>query len=101
MTAHCETPDPDPWPDAVRIPSGCAGVAWHVLGWETAADEDTEWTGIEERTGWLVCVMVGDDAHYLFEPGDIQPLRREDYCGECGQIGCAHDGLDRRVDVTS
>lgn len=47
------------------------------------------------RTGKVVCVMVGDDHKWTFEPEDITPLEREEYCGECGQIGCAHDGLDR------
>jgi hypothetical protein len=71
------------------------GVAWYVLGWETEPDEDTEWSGIENRTGRVVCKMVGDDSHFTFEPEDVIPLEREAYCGECGQIGCGHDGLDR------
>jgi len=72
-----------------------SGVAWYVLGWETEPDEDTEWSGYENRTGRVVCVMVGDDRHFTFDPDDITPLARKDYCGECGQMGCNHDGLDR------
>lgn len=49
----------------------------------------------EIRTGRIVCVMVGDDRQFTFDPEDVTPLAREEYCGECGQIGCAHDGLDR------
>jgi hypothetical protein len=90
-----ETDNPDPWPDAVAIPALGSAVAWHVLGWQTEPDEDTEWTGYEIRTGRLVCRMVGDDALYLCDPEDVQKLARADYCGECGQIGCGHDGLDR------
>ena len=71
------------------------GVAWRVLGWETEHDEETVWSGIENRTGRVVCVMVGDDARFAFDPDDVTALAREAYCGECGQIGCAHDGLDR------
>ncbi len=82
-----ETPTPNPWPDAVRIKNN-AQVAWRVLGWQTESDEDTVWTGIEERTGRLVCRMVGDDFDYLVDPDDIETLDREEYCGECGQIGC-------------
>lgn len=74
---------------------GQPGVAWHVLGWETAPDKDTEWTGQEERTGRVVAVMVGDDHHETFSPEDLEPIKRRDYCGSCGQIGCGHDGLDR------
>ena len=73
------------------------GVAWRILGWETQPDEDTEWTGIEERTGRVVARMVGDDSLFVYELEDFEPLVREEYCGECGQIGCMHDGLDREA----
>ena len=96
MRYHYETDTPDPYPDAVEI-RGHSGVAWAVLGWQTEPDADTEWTGIENRTGYLVCRMIGDDAHWLFEPSDVRPLAREAYCGECGQIGCAHDGYPREA----
>lgn len=77
---------------------GWRGVAWHVLGWETEATEDTEWDGIYVRTGRVVAVMVGDDSYFTFDPEDVEPLARKDYCGSCGQIGCAHDGYDREGD---
>lgn len=48
-----------------------------------------------ERTGEVVCVMVGDDHHWTFDPGALTPIARESYCGECGQIGCCADGLHR------
>lgn len=41
---HYETPNPDPYPDAVRI-RGYRGIACVVLGWHVEPDEDTEWTG--------------------------------------------------------
>lgn len=71
------------------------GIAWRVLGWETEPDEDTEWSGYEVRTGRVVAVMVGDDRHFSLDVDDVAALPREDYCGECGQIGCTHDGLTR------
>jgi hypothetical protein len=64
------------------------GVAWHVYGWETEPTEDTEWSGYEERTGKVVCVMVGDDRRFTFDPDDLTPLDEDDYCRGCGQIGC-------------
>jgi hypothetical protein len=91
-----ETPTPDPWPDAVRIagyPAACV-----VSGYEVEPDEDTEWSGCYNRTGSLVARMVGDDHYFVVEPEDIAELAREDYCGECGQIGCACDGYDRTAD---
>lgn len=83
--------DEKTFPDTVRI-DGHPGIAWYVRGWQTEPDEDTEWTGIEERTGRLVCTMVGDDSQWLFDLDDIRPLARSEYCGVCGQIGCHHDG---------
>ena len=41
--------------------------------------------------------MVGDDRRFTVEPDDVAPMTREDYCGECGQEGCSHDGYDREV----
>lgn len=70
-------------------------VAWRVLGWETEPDSDTGWTGIEERTGRVIARMLGDDSNFAFELDELEKIEREDYCIECGQIGCTHDGFDR------
>jgi hypothetical protein len=94
MARHYEKDDEAFPADAYRV-RGSAAVAWYVLGWETEPDEDAEWSGYEVRTGRVVCVMVGDDWRFSIDPDDLTPLPREDYCGSCGQIGCAHDGLDR------
>jgi len=77
---------------------GYGGVAWYVRGWEVEPDEDTEWSGIEERTGKVVATMVGDDTRHVLDESDLTAIKREDYCGECGQIGCTHDGLARDED---
>jgi hypothetical protein len=48
------------------------------------------------RTERVVAIMIGDDRRFTFDADDlVEPLAREAYCGECGQIGCAHDGLDK------
>lgn len=70
-------------------------VAWRILGWETEPDEDSEWSGIEVRTGRVVAVMVGDDSKHSFDPDDLVAIDREAYCGGCGQLGCGHDGVER------
>ena len=75
--------------------AGYRGIAWQVLGWEVVETEETEWTGIKERTGNVVAVMVGDDRYFAFADDQIEPITRESYCGECGQIGCTHDGMER------
>ncbi len=70
-------------------------VAYSVLGWETEPDEDTEWSGYENRTGRVVVVMVGDDYRHTVDPDELVALDELAYCASCGQIGCSHDGRDR------
>lgn len=91
---HYERDDETFSADAYQV-AGWSGIAWYVLGWETTPDEDTEWSGCENRTGQVVCVMVGDDRKFTFDLEDVAPLERAAYCGECGQIGCTCDGYDR------
>jgi hypothetical protein len=80
--------------DAYRV-IGHPGIAWRVLGWETQVDEDTEWSGYENRTGRIVARMIGDDHDWVFDPTDMKPIDRAAYCGECGAMGCTCDGYDR------
>lgn len=91
--------------DAYHV-AGHGGIAWRVLGWETqlqeiyhagdtAGGEDDFYEYEQMRTGDVVCVMVGDDAHWVFDPSDLTSLDGLEYCHVCGQIGCGHDGLDR------
>ena len=94
MKAHYESDDRTFSAEAYTV-EGYRGIAWRVMGWETAPDEDTEWSGIEERTGDVVAIMVGDDRTFTFSPDDLVAIAREDYCGQCGQVGCGHDGLGR------
>ena len=89
MKTHFEIDDTR-FPAAAYTVKGYSGIAWHVLGWETEPDEDTEWSGFEVRTGNIVAVKVGDDRRFTFEEDEITPLAREEYCGSCGQIGCGH-----------
>jgi hypothetical protein len=83
--------DDDAFPADAYTVRRHGGVAWHVHGWETQPTEETEWSGFEERTGYVVCTMVGDDSRWTFDPDDLTPLEREEYCGECGQIGCGRE----------
>lgn len=104
--------DAEAFPAEAYKVHGHEGVAWYVRGWETERvipepwqDEETgEWyepdfdDAEDVRTGRVVAVMVGDDRKFTFDPEDIEPLDRADYCGVCGQIGCGHDGYDREGD---
>jgi hypothetical protein len=47
---------------------------------------------IETDTDRVVAVMIGDDREFTFDVEDLTALDRDEFCGECGQIGCGHDG---------
>ena len=75
---HYETDD-EAFPyEAYRI-IGEPGIAWRILGWETEPDGDTDWTGYETRTGFVVAIMIGDDRRFRFEPDDIVPIDDDEY----------------------
>jgi hypothetical protein len=80
------------WNAEAYAERGRPGVAWWVYGIECVPNEDTEWSGMVERTGRVVAVMVGDDAPHTFAPDELVPLAEDAYCHVCGQVGCKHDG---------
>jgi hypothetical protein len=94
-TPHYEDADDTFTADAYTVSGWGRGIAWRVYGWETEPDQDSEWTGEEVRTGRIVVVMIGDDRRFVVDPEDVTPLADLDYCAECGQVGCTHDGRDR------
>lgn len=99
MRVHYDESNDD-FPAAAYAIASYPGVAWSVLGWETAPDEDSAWSGVEPRTGRAVACMIGDDHHFTFDLDDLTPLARAAYCGTCGQIGCTCDAYDRDPDYT-
>ena len=58
------------------------GIAFRVLECEFAGEQ------VHAR-------MVGDDRIHTLWRDEIKKIDREDFCAECGQIGCTHDGLER------
>jgi hypothetical protein len=84
---------------------GYGGVAWHTIEdeWEPEeyvdilVDEDGhEYAVVGETTnpneGMVCAMMVGDDQIFYFDPADVTEinLEEDDFCIECGQIGCGH-----------
>ena len=78
--------------------------------WELTCElpEDDDHTHDSDRCGYwsfdedgqededrAVCHMVGDNHKFNFDINRLTPLADEDFCGECGQIGCCHDGKER------
>lgn len=52
-------------------------VAAHVLG---EPSDDGLWP-----VSW-----IGDDQIFLVDRSDLTRLYRDEFCGECGQVGCGH-----------
>ena len=75
--------------DSYYMVDGYRGIAFYLVGFATEAD------GGEEDEGWVRAVMVGDDRTHLVEVDSLTRIDREEFCGQCGQVGCGHDGLDR------
>ena len=68
---------------------GYGGIAWRLIGYHTYRDEDYEWSGIEEVDRSRVnAVMIGDDRVFTLEVSEVTPISEDEYCPECGQIGC-------------
>ena len=80
---------------AVKV-KGWNGVAFRILGPASLLchDEDGNEYFDDDPDQVRVC-MVGDDRVEVVDKDDCTELAEEDYCHECGQIGCTHDGLDR------
>lgn len=91
---------------------GWPGVAVRAHGrpkvWEpfTYLDLDDEGNEVElesDEGEWIedldssqvIVVMIGDDYHHTVDIEDLILIDDLDYCAECGQIGCPHDGRER------
>jgi hypothetical protein len=46
--------------------------------------------GCEDDMECAIVRMVGDDLYHHVDRSEITPIDRESFCGNCGQIGCAH-----------
>jgi len=97
-----ETPTEFDFDARYRV-EGWSGIAWHAWNYEIkqvpieclVEDEfgneffcesgDYEEEENKER---VVCTMVGDDAKHTFEIELLTKLEEDEFCPECGQIGC-------------
>lgn len=80
------------------------GVAFWVDDWAKEIKEEI-FTFLDEESGELnwgwdeveivsdrmvECYMVGDDKKFVFDLDELTPISINDFCGSCGQVGCAH-----------
>lgn len=66
------------------------GMIVKVKGWSGIAFRVRRARGYEAEV-----VMVGDDKVHIVNRAQCTPLKRKEFCGVCGQMGCKHDGLER------
>lgn len=66
--------------EAYRLKGDRYAVAWRLLGWHVEPDDDTEWDGLEKRTGqvydWMSCAHLILDREGIAVPA----------CGSRGRI---------------
>jgi len=53
---------------------------WSGIAFKIKSIEDNE----------VIARMVGDDREHIIDLDDCQLLADNEYCPECGQIGCGH-----------
>jgi len=88
---------------------GYGGIAFRATEFETETtfeyvycgfgdeedDESYDYVEDERLTGRIVAHMVGDDRDFTFDADDLTAIDEDDYCAECGQVGCTADGRER------
>ena len=71
------------------------GIAWRAFDY--LRDEEYEWHGgIDQQlvdTSKIQAHMVGDDQVFIFNRDELTTISEDDYCPECGQVGCTAYGL--------
>lgn len=65
-------------------------TAYKVKGWQGVAWRRAKPT----RDGRAYMTMIGDDRVFEVDINDVHEIEDGDYCSECGQIGCVHDGRE-------
>lgn len=74
--------------------AGYNGIAFFVRGYAQTMDEFDK----VDDPQFVVAVMVGDDREHIVDIDDLTPIDEENFCAECGQIGCFHDGREHEED---
>lgn len=88
--------------------AGYGGVAFRAFGMQTETVGDWTFVGEddddrddeslyvydeeERETGMVLAHMVGDDRTFVVDADDLTEMDEDDYCHECGQVGCKGDG---------
>lgn len=82
---QCEHDQGDHMADASGNCSECDCEEYAATEYQFEDWEETELC----RTGdSVIAVMVGDDRRHIVDKSDLTEIDEEDYCSDCGQIGC-------------
>jgi hypothetical protein len=66
------------------------GIAFYLTGYKVERIYDSNWDDIEEVEDrqFVNAIMVGDDHIHVVDIDDLTVINDDEYCPECGQIGC-------------
>lgn len=78
---------------------GVVGVAWRAIKYKQVPVIDPEQIDYDDAPDfieeiddkdWIIAVMVGDNRRHEIEVSEITMIEDDDYCSQCGQVGCSH-----------
>jgi hypothetical protein len=81
--------------DARYTVAGYGGVAFWLKGWAILEHPSFEEDPVLSDDV-VLAVMVGDDEVHQVAVDDLTLIGEDDYCHECGQVGCTADGRTRQ-----
>jgi hypothetical protein len=81
--------------DARYTVAGYRGIAFYLLGYADRTDLDGVEIETEPDHNFVIAVMVGDDRKHVVGTDELTLISEDDYCHECGQIGCHGDSIAR------
>jgi hypothetical protein len=79
------------------------GIAFWLAGYveeerEVEHEIDGEFEYVWETVtndNMVQAIMVGDDIVHFVDVDELTVIGDDDYCHQCGQVGCTHDGRER------
>lgn len=85
---------------------GSGEIAYYLRGYEQTWEPFTELREDEngdvydhvtdigewiDNTDNVIAVMVGDDREHIIDVDDLIKIEEDDFCRDCGQVGCGHN----------
>lgn len=62
-----------------------------TVSWATTMGKVAAWIVEDQSEVQQVKIrMVGDDRDFLVDRSEVEAIDRDEFCGNCGQMGCGH-----------